>query len=82
MPRLLVGQLSGAVGTMAALGEQGREVARRTLARLGLACSPVSWHTSRDNIAEAASLMAMISATQEKIANEIIELLTGSDITS
>jgi adenylosuccinate lyase len=74
MPRLLVGQLSGAVGTMAALGEQGREVARQTLARLGLGCSPVSWHTSRDNIAEAASLLAIIAATQEKIANEIIEL--------
>lgn len=74
MPRLLVGQLSGAVGTMAALGIQGREVARQTLTRLELGYSPVSWHTSRDNIAEAASLMAIIAATQEKIANEIIEL--------
>ncbi|MEN8135595.1 MAG: adenylosuccinate lyase family protein [Thermodesulfobacteriota bacterium] len=74
MPRLLVGQLSGAVGTMAALGQQGREVAQQTLNRLGLSYSPVSWHTSRDNIAEAASLLAIIAATQEKIANEIIEL--------
>lgn len=74
MPRLLVGQLSGAVGTMAALGEQGREVARQTLARLGLGYSAVAWHTSRDNIAETASLLAIIAATQEKIANEIIEL--------
>lgn len=74
MPRLLVGQLSGAVGTMAALGEQGREVARQTLGKLGLDYTPISWHTSRDNIAEAASLMAIISASQEKIANEIIEL--------
>lgn len=74
MPRLLVGQLSGAVGTMAALGEQGREVARQTLSKLGLSYTPVSWHTSRDNIAEAASLLAIISASQEKIANEIIEL--------
>ncbi len=73
-PRLLVGQLSGAVGTMAALGEQGREVARRTMNRLGLGCSLISWHTSRDNIAEAAHLMAMIAASQEKIANEIVEL--------
>jgi adenylosuccinate lyase len=74
MPRLLIGQLSGAVGTMAALGEQGREVARQTLARLGLGFSAVSWHTSRDNIAEAAALMAIIAATHEKIANEIIAL--------
>ncbi|MCA1765031.1 MAG: adenylosuccinate lyase family protein, partial [Desulfobulbaceae bacterium] len=73
-PRLLVGQLGGAVGTMAALGEQGREVARRTMNRLGLGYSLISWHTSRDNIAEAANLMAMIAASQEKIANEIVEL--------
>ncbi|MDF1577449.1 MAG: adenylosuccinate lyase family protein [Desulfobulbales bacterium] len=73
-PRLLIGQLSGAVGTMAALGGQGREVARRTMARLGLGYATISWHTSRDNIAEAANLMAMISASQEKIANEIVEL--------
>jgi len=73
-PRLLVGQLSGAVGSMAALGEQGREVARQTLACLGLSYSPVSWHTSRDNIAETASLMAMICSSLEKIANEVVEL--------
>jgi adenylosuccinate lyase len=71
---LLVGQLGGAVGTMAALGDRGREVALRTMDRLGLGCPTVSWHTSRDNIAEAAALMAMITASQEKMANEIVEL--------
>ena len=73
-PRLLTGQLSGAVGTMAALGDKGREVSRLTLEKLGLNYSPVAWHASRDNIAEAAGLMAIIAATLEKIANEIIEL--------
>jgi adenylosuccinate lyase len=73
-PRLLVGQLSGAVGSMAALGDQGREVARKTLERLDLNYSPVSWHTSRDTIAETANLMAMICSSLEKIANEVIEL--------
>ncbi|MEN8143252.1 MAG: adenylosuccinate lyase family protein, partial [Thermodesulfobacteriota bacterium] len=73
-PRLFTGQLSGAVGTMAALGEQGREVSRLTLEKLGLNYSPVAWHTSRDNIAEATGLMAIITATLEKIANEIVEL--------
>jgi 3-carboxy-cis,cis-muconate cycloisomerase len=73
-PRLLIGQLGGAVGTMAALGERGREVARLTMARLGLGCPALAWHTSRDIIAEAASLMAIITASQEKIANEIVEL--------
>lgn len=74
LPRLLIGQLSGAVGTFAALGYDGREVARRTMAELGLSTTPIAWHNSRDNLAEAASLMAMITATLEKIANEVFEL--------
>ncbi|MFW8601236.1 class-II fumarase/aspartase family protein [Desulfobacterota bacterium M19] len=73
-PRLLKGQLSGAVGTMSALGEQGREVARLTMGRLGLGVSTVSWHTSRDNIAETSCFFAMLSATAAKIANEIFQL--------
>jgi len=74
MPRLLVGQLSGAVGSYAALGPLGREVAKLTLAELGLKSTPLPWHNSRDNLAEAASLMAIIAATLEKMANEIFEL--------
>lgn len=73
-PRLLVGQLSGAVGTFAALGHNGREIARQTLAELGLATAPITWHNSRDNLAEAATLMAMLTATLEKMANEVFEL--------
>ncbi|HSH12452.1 MAG TPA: lyase family protein, partial [Desulfurivibrionaceae bacterium] len=74
LPRLLVGQLSGAVGTFAALGQDGREIARRTLAELGLAAPPIAWHNSRDNLAEAAALMAMLTATLEKMASEVFEL--------
>ncbi len=73
-PQVLVGQLSGAVGTMAALGPKAREVAAGTLARLGLGCPVVSWHTSRDNIAEVASFFAILTSTFEKIASEIIHL--------
>ena len=74
MPRLLVGQLSGAVGSYAALGPDGIEVAKRTLAELGLQSTPLPWHNSRDNLAEAASLMAIVTATLEKMANEVLEL--------
>ncbi len=73
-PRIMTGQLSGAVGTMAALGPQGSEVSRQTLAELGLMSHPIGWHTSRDNIAEASSLMAMIASTSERIAGEIFAL--------
>ncbi len=72
--RVTVGQLSGAVGTMAALGPRAREVAERTMALLGLGWNPPSWHTSRDNIAETASCFAILAGTMEKIANEIFLL--------
>ena len=73
-PRVLVGQLGGAVGTLAALGPKARQVAAATLARLGLRHSPVAWHTARDTVVEVASFFAMLTATLEKIANEIYQL--------
>jgi adenylosuccinate lyase/3-carboxy-cis,cis-muconate cycloisomerase len=42
--------------------------------RLGLGVSTISWHTSRDNIAETGCFFAMLSATTAKIANEIFQL--------
>jgi adenylosuccinate lyase len=72
--RVLRGQLSGAVGTMAALGEHAQEVKRRTMEKLGLRASPEAWHTARDDIAEACACLAMITSTMGKIANEIVVL--------
>uniref|UniRef100_UPI004056FA8F adenylosuccinate lyase n=1 Tax=Candidatus Electrothrix sp. TaxID=2170559 RepID=UPI004056FA8F len=69
-----VGQLSGAVGTYAALGPQGLAVAEETLRLLGLEHDPLSWHTSRDRIAELASAFALLVMTMAKIANEIFQL--------
>ncbi|MGR0481123.1 MAG: class-II fumarase/aspartase family protein [Candidatus Electronema sp. V4] len=68
------GQLSGAVGTYAALGEQGIEVAKETMELLGLTHDPLSWHTARDRIAELASDFALLAMTLAKIANEIYQL--------
>ncbi len=73
-PRLSTIQLSGAVGTMAALGPRAREVARLTAGKLGLSSSMPNWHTSRDTIAEAAACYGIISSTLEKIASEIVQL--------
>ena len=69
-----VGQLSGAVGTYAALGPQGLAVAEDTMQLLGLEHDPLSWHTSRDRIAELASDFALLVMTLAKIANEIFQL--------
>ena len=72
--RIATGQLSGAVGTMAALGPHGTEVARRTLNLLGLKHCMLPWHNSRDNIGEAASIFALLATTLAKMANEIFQL--------
>ncbi len=68
------GQLSGAVGTYAALGEQGLAVAQETMELLGLTHDPLSWHTARDRTAELASDFALLAMTLAKIANEIYQL--------
>lgn len=70
-PRVMVGQLGGAVGSMASFGVRGPELQQRMMDRLGLGTPDIAWHTSRDNFAELTCVLAMISATCGKIANEI-----------
>lgn len=73
-PRLLVVQLSGAVGTLAALGDRGREVQEALAAELGLGIPPITWHPARDAFAEFTCLAAMIGQTCARAANEVILL--------
>lgn len=73
-PRLFVGSLAGAVGTMASYGPQANELDRRVMKRLGLGVADISWHTARDRFAEYACVLGMIGATLGKIANEILTL--------
>ena len=72
--RVMVGNLTGAVGTLAAFGAQGFEIQRRTLARLGLAAPRTSWHCARDRILEVAGLLVQVAVTLGRIANEIYHL--------
>jgi adenylosuccinate lyase len=73
-PRVLVGELAGAVGSYASWGEQGRELEKRTMARLGLGQSDIPWQSARDRLAEAVLLLAMISSTLGRIAGEVFLL--------
>ena len=72
--RYLVGQLAGAAGTLASLGDQGFNVQERYCKNLGLSVPITTWHVARDGFAELASTVAMIAGTVGKISNEFINL--------
>lgn len=74
LPRLLVIQFSGAVGSLASIGEPGLAVQEALAAELGLAVPPIAWHTARDGIAELACVLGLVAGTTGKIANEVVAL--------
>jgi adenylosuccinate lyase len=73
-PRLAVGQLAGAVGTLSAWGEHGLELQRRLMERLGLGVPDTTWISARDRIAEFVHLLALVTGTLAKIGNEVYNL--------
>jgi len=74
-PRIEVGQIAGAVGTNATLGDRGLEVLSETMKELDLGEAPITWHVSRDGWAEATFLLGLVAATCAKIAAEISLLM-------
>ena len=72
--RVLSGNITGAVGTMAAFGPKGREIQKIALDHLNLSVPNICWHSSRDRICELANLMTQISGSLGKIAREIYAL--------
>ncbi|MGH2387772.1 MAG: lyase family protein, partial [Chloroflexota bacterium] len=74
MPRLLVGQLAGASGTLASFGSPGLEIQRLMLEDLGLGVPSIAWHTARDGFAEFVGILGMVCATLGKVALEVIHL--------
>lgn len=73
--RLCVGMITGAVGTIAALGEEGLEVHKRTSEILGLKPVLISNQVlQRDNHAEFVMDLANTASTLDKIALEIRNL--------
>jgi adenylosuccinate lyase len=69
-----VGQLGGAVGTLAFFGEHGLQLRERFCAKLGLRTPAISWLTTRDRIAEFGYVLAMIAASVGRIGNEVYTL--------
>jgi adenylosuccinate lyase len=70
-PRLLVAQLAGGVGTMAAFQGRGPELLSRFAARLGLEAPDIGWHVVRDRVAEFIFLLAAVAASLARAADEI-----------
>jgi 3-carboxy-cis,cis-muconate cycloisomerase len=72
-------QFGGAAGTLAALGDKGWQVAERLADELKLPLPEAPWHTHRDRIAEAASVLAILAGTCGKIARDV-SLMMQTDV--
>jgi 3-carboxy-cis,cis-muconate cycloisomerase len=68
-------QFGGAAGTLAALGQQGLDVADRLAALLDLALPDAPWHGHSDRFAEIAAALAILTGTCGKIARDITLLM-------
>jgi 3-carboxy-cis,cis-muconate cycloisomerase len=69
--RALVLQFGGAVGTLAALGRGGAEVANNLVEELALGLPEIPWHSHRDRVAEVATSLGLCVGTLGKIAKDI-----------
>ncbi len=69
--RCLVLQFGGAVGTLAALGSRGPDVASLLAAELGLGLPDMPWHSHRDRIAEIGVTLGLCAGTVGKIARDL-----------
>ncbi len=73
--RVLVGKMSGAVGTQAGLGEHAIKIQELVMQRLGLKPADISTQiVQRDRHAELVCALALIVSSLENFATEIREL--------
>ncbi len=68
-------QLGGAAGTLAAMGDQGLDVASAVAAELGLAAPTAPWHTDRDRLAALVAALGVYTGTLGKIARDVSLLM-------
>jgi 3-carboxy-cis,cis-muconate cycloisomerase len=72
-------QFGGAAGTLAALRDKGLVVAEHLARELALPLPEAPWHTHRDRIAEAASVLAILTGSCGKIARDV-SLMMQTDV--
>ncbi|KAH8800511.1 L-Aspartase-like protein [Xylogone sp. PMI_703] len=78
-PRVLVGELGGAAGTLASLGDAGFKIQERLMLELGLGQPEIAWHTARDRIAEVGCFLGLVTGTLGKIATDV-KLLMQTEV--
>ncbi|MDQ2858210.1 MAG: adenylosuccinate lyase family protein [Candidatus Eremiobacteraeota bacterium] len=72
-------QFGGAVGTLASLGERGRDVALALGAELGLRVPEAPWHVDRSAFADAACAVGLVCGSLAKFATDVA-LLMQTDV--
>ncbi|EIN00500.1 Fumarate lyase [Paraburkholderia hospita] len=72
--RWLVGQLGGAVGTLAFFGDRALDLRAAFCRRLSLGEPNIAWLSARDRVAEFSHLIAMCVSSLARIANEVYAL--------
>ena len=77
--RRLAVQFGGAAGTLASLGDRGREVAALLAGELDLAVPVLPWHTDRLRIIDLGAALARTAAALGKIARDVT-LLAQSEV--
>jgi 3-carboxy-cis,cis-muconate cycloisomerase len=70
-PRLFVGELAGAAGTLASIESGAMEMQQAVMAALGLGQPLIAWHTQRDGIAELGGFIALVGGTLGKLALDV-----------
>ncbi|MFL5336886.1 MAG: 3-carboxy-cis,cis-muconate cycloisomerase [Geminicoccaceae bacterium] len=78
-PRLLLVQLGGAAGNLAALRDQGIAVMAGLAGELGLGCPAMPWHNQRDGLAELGSWLSLITGSLGKLGLDVL-LLAQNEI--
>ena len=67
-----VASLGGAIGTFAAMGDQGRDVEARMAQHLGLRPAGLPMRSSYDRVCDYVSALGLLAGTTQKIAQDIV----------
>ena len=73
-PRVLLAQFGGAAGTLASLGkgEESLKTRAALASELALRDPPITWHVTRDGIAETVQVLALVVGSLAKIAFDVL----------